>query len=204
MSSLPPPQRIANADTVLNGPHGEVSRRAKDLGLSRQSLYRDAAHILHALEQLDNPTQLQQLREQLDTFRHDLHQLTAQLEHAVVIDDDCLAHFASTSQSEGVSLPVAQRLLVPLLAKPCAGNSNTRKRLPSLAQLGRWSRDAALRSAPLLGVLDEFSRSRVEQGAPDEIFFGKKPCLMVVEQQSLCWVSGRLADRRSGDEWAKE
>jgi hypothetical protein len=27
---------------------------------------------------------------------------------------------------------------------------------------------------------------------------------MVVEQHSLCWVSGRLADRRSGIEWAKE
>jgi hypothetical protein len=27
---------------------------------------------------------------------------------------------------------------------------------------------------------------------------------MIVEQHSLCWVSGRLADRRSGAEWAKE
>jgi hypothetical protein len=27
---------------------------------------------------------------------------------------------------------------------------------------------------------------------------------MVVEQHSLCWVSGRLADSRSGEEWAKE
>ena len=44
----------------------------------------------------------------------------------------------------------------------------------------------------------------MEQAAADEIFFGKKPCLMVVEQHSLCWVSGRLADSRSGVEWAKE
>jgi hypothetical protein len=44
----------------------------------------------------------------------------------------------------------------------------------------------------------------VEQAAPDEILFGKQPCLMVVEQHSLCWVSGRLAERRDGGEWAKE
>jgi hypothetical protein len=63
---------------------------------------------------------------------------------------------------------------------------------------------AARRSAALLAVLDDFSRPRVEQAAADEIFFGKKPCLMAVEQHSLCWLSGRLADRRSGEEWAKE
>jgi hypothetical protein len=73
-----------------------------------------------------------------------------------------------------------------------------------VAQLGRWSRDAARRAGALLPVLDEFSRPRVQQAAPDEIFFGKKPCLMVIEQHSLCWVSGRLAPRRDGAEWAKE
>jgi hypothetical protein len=73
-----------------------------------------------------------------------------------------------------------------------------------VAQLGRWSQQAARRATALLEVLDEVSRPRVEQAAPDEIFFGKKPCLMVVEQHSLCWVSGRLAPRRDGLEWAKE
>jgi hypothetical protein len=73
-----------------------------------------------------------------------------------------------------------------------------------VAQLGRWSRDAARRAEALLAVLDEFSRPRVQQAAPDEIFFGKKPCLMVIEQHSLCWVSSRLAPRRDGAEWAKE
>jgi hypothetical protein len=76
--------------------------------------------------------------------------------------------------------------------------------LPSVAQLGRWSHQAARRAAALLQVLDAQSRPRVEQAAADEIFFGKKPCLMVVEQHSLCWVSGRLVPRRDGAEWAKE
>jgi hypothetical protein len=55
-----------------------------------------------------------------------------------------------------------------------------------------------------LQVLDPLSRSGVQQVAPDEIFFGNKPCLMVVEQHSLCWLSGRLAARRDGSEWAQE
>jgi hypothetical protein len=122
----------------------------------------------------------------------------------VVVDEDCLAGFASTAQAEGVSLPVARRLLAPLLAKAAATGSAAPPRLPSVAQLGRWSRGAARRAEALLPILDEFSRPRVQQAAADEIFFGKKPCLMVIEQHSLCWVSGRLAPRRDGAEWAKE
>src|SRR5262249_7107280 len=45
---------------------------------------------------------------------------------------------------------------------------------------------------------------RVAQAAADEIFFGRRPCLMIVEQHSLCWLSGRLADNRNGDTWAEE
>ena len=204
MHSLPPALRIANAAAVLDGPHGLVTQRAQQQGLSRQALYRDTQRLLQALEHDDHPPQLQQLRAQLDTLRAHVSQLQAALDRAVLIDDDGLAAFASTAQAEGVSLPVARRLLIPLLAKSFAPASTPKKRLPSVAQLGRWSRDAAHRAAALLPVLDEFSRPRVQQAAPDEIFFGKKPCLMVVEQHSLCWVSGRLAERRDGVEWAKE
>jgi hypothetical protein len=51
-------------------------------------------------------------------------------------------------------------------------------------------------------VLDDFSRERVHQAAGDEIFFGKRPCLMVVEQLSLCWLTGRLVEQRDGATWA--
>jgi hypothetical protein len=202
MLTLPPQLRIANAAAVLDGPHGDVTRRAQQQGLSRQALYRDTARLLQALQQSDHPPQLQPLREQLDALRCHLTGLQKQLDSAVLIDEDGLAAFASTAQAEGVSLPVARRLLAPLLAKALGAGS--RRRPPSVPQLGRWSRAAARHAAPLLEVLDEFSRPRVAQAAPDEIFFGKKPCLMVVEQHSLCWVSGRLAERRDGVEWAKE
>jgi len=112
----------------------------------------------------------------------------------VIRDADRLAWFAATAQAEGVSLPVARRLLRPLL----------RQRPPSVAQLGRWAHAAARQADALLPVLDAIARPRVEQAAAAEIFFGRRPCLMVVEQHSLCWLTGRLADNRNGDTWAEE
>jgi hypothetical protein len=72
------------------------------------------------------------------------------------------------------------------------------KHTPSVARLGRWTPGAARRCAPLLAALDEYTRPRVRQAVPDEIFVRRKPLLMVVGPGSLCWVSGRLAPRREG------
>jgi hypothetical protein len=104
------------------------------------------------------------------------------------------ARFASTAQAEGVSLRVARRLLTIFL-----GEQGT----ASVAQLGRFSRSAALRAGALLEVFDERARPRVCQAAA-EIFFGAKPVLMVVEPESLCWLSGRLCPSRDGEQWARE
>jgi hypothetical protein len=204
MLSLPPELRIANAAAVLEGPHGEVTQRAHQFGLSRQALYRDTQAVLHTLHGHDAEGPLQQLRAQADALSHRVTELETLLANAFLLDDDRLAAFASTAQAEGVSLPVSRRLLVPLMDRPLAEPPAQKRQPPSVAQLGRLTQQAARRSAALLKVLDGCSRPRVEQAAADEIFFGKKPCLMVVEQHSLCWVSGRLADRRTGEEWAKE
>jgi hypothetical protein len=204
MLNLPPQLRIANAAAVLDGPHGDVTRRAQQQGLSRQALYRDTQRVLHTLQGHDTAQQLQILRDHSAALQHRLDEHQSLLDDAFGIDDDRLAAFASTAQAEGVSLPVARRLLAPLLAKPLAQGPAQRNRLPSVARLGRWSQETARRAAALLPTLDATSRQRVEQAAADEIFFGKKPCLMVVEQHSLCWVSGRLAERRDGQEWARE
>jgi hypothetical protein len=55
-----------------------------------------------------------------------------------------------------------------------------------------------------LAVLDEYARPRAKQVAADELFVGNKPVLMTVEQHSLCWLGGRRAANREGQEWAKE
>jgi hypothetical protein len=79
-----------------------------------------------------------------------------------------------------------------------------KQRTPSVPQLGRWAQTAAHKARALLPLLDAVARPRVRQAAADEIFFGRRPCLMVVEQHSLCWLTGRLADNRNGETWAEE
>jgi len=56
------------------------------------------------------------------------------------VDADKQAHYASCAQAEGVSLPVARRLLAVFLEE----------RTPSVAQIGRLSQAAAQRSTRLL------------------------------------------------------
>jgi hypothetical protein len=204
MSTLPPQLRIANTAAVCDGPYGAVTHQAQRSGVCRQALYRDASKVLQAVEGSATQRHLQGLRDEIDRLRAEGAALRRQLQQAVRVDADTWAHFASLAQAEGVSLPVARRLLAPLVAKPLAHEPQRRLRLPSVARLGRLSRAAAVRSAPLLEVLDGLSQDRVRQGAGDEIFFGKKPCLMVVEQHSLCWVTGRLAEQRDGATWAQE
>ncbi|MCA1693702.1 MAG: hypothetical protein LC749_02675, partial [Actinobacteria bacterium] len=53
------------------------------------------------------------------------------------------------------------------------------------------------------GYTPEAARPRVEQAAADEIF-GPNPALMVVEPESLCWITGRMAGARDGATWAGE
>lgn len=192
MSTLPPQLRIANTAAVLDGPYGAVTRQAGLSGTSRQALYRDAPQVLQAVEGIAAQQRLQILQDQYDQVRAERDALQQQLQQGVVLDADRLARFAATAQAEGVSLPVSRRLLLPLL----------HQQTPSVAQLGRWSHKAAQQAAALLPVLDDVARPQAEQVAADEIFFGRQPCLMVVEQHSLCWLTGRLADNRNGDTWA--
>jgi hypothetical protein len=194
MNTLPPPLRIANTAAVLDGPYGAVTRQAARSGTSRQTLYRDAPRVLQAVDGSHLRQRLDNLQNDNDRLHAECDRLHRQLQQAVVLDADRLACFAATAQAEGVSLPVARRLLLPLL----------QQRTPSVPKLGRWTKTAAQKADALLSVLDAVARPRVEQAAADEIFFGRRPCLMVVEQHSLCWLTGRLAEDRNGETWAEE
>lgn len=194
MNNLTPQLCIANTAAVLDGPYGSVTRQAKQSGTSRQALYRDAHHVLRAVDGSYAQQRLDDLQHQLDQIRNQRDDLQRQLQQTFVCDQDRIACFAATAQAEGVSLPVTRALLQILLGQ----------RTPSVAQLGRWTHAAAQHAAELLPVLDAVARTRAEQVAADEIFFARQPCLMVVEQYSLCWLTGRLADNRDGDTWAEE
>jgi hypothetical protein len=73
----------------------------------------------------------------------------------------------------------------------------------SVASLGRRTQAAGEKAGRLLAVLDEVARQRVREAAADEIYV-KDPVLMVVEPDSLCWLSGHLSTEVSGAAWAKE
>jgi hypothetical protein len=186
-------QRIANTAATFGRRYGEVSHRARLCGVPRQAVYRDAPRVVRAVEGDADRRQRQALAAEVARLKAQVAALQEQLRHAVVFDADRQARFAGTAQAEGVSLPVARRLLRVAL----------QEKTPSVAALGRLSRAAAVRAGALLAALDPASRPRVEQAAADEIFLGRKACLMVVEPHSLCWLAGRLAER-TGDAWAAE
>src|ERR1700758_4068821 len=58
-------------------------------------------------------------------------------------------------------------------------------------------------SGQLLPIFDEYSRCRVRVGEADELYVND-PVRMVVEQESLCWLSGQLSAAVDGEGWAQE
>lgn len=156
-------QRIASAFAILFGHYGDVTRMARDREQSRQSLYREAEQVIDAVDGATAHAQIAELQQQLAQLHSQVQALQERLEQAVEITPDKQEEFATVAQAEGVSLSVARRLL-----RVIAGPRST----PSVPTLGRATREAGQRAGPLLAVLDEAARPRVEQVAADEIFGG--------------------------------
>jgi hypothetical protein len=193
MGMVAPQQRIASAFFVFHGKYGDVSQYAQQRGVCRQWVYREAAAVqdvlIHQQEKLD------QLGAQVRQLQQRQTELERQLAHAVVIDADKQAAFASLGQALGVTLRDCVALLKLLIP-------GKRKGL-NVATLGRRSQAAGEKAGQLLAVLDEVARQRVREAAADEIYV-KDPVLMVVEPESLCWISGRLSATVSGAAWERE
>jgi hypothetical protein len=194
MSSLAVPPPIASAAAVFCGPYGAVTRLAQTRAVFRQTLYREAHAVARAIDPDRAAALVARQRQQHAALQAEPDSLRQQLHLAVVIDADKQAEFAATAQALGVSLGSVRALLTVLLGKATA----------SVAQRGRLTQQAGRRATAVLAVLDEQARPRARQIAADEIFTGRRPVLMTIEQDSLCWLGGRLACKRDGDEWAKE
>ena len=156
------PQRIASAFAVLCGRYGDVTTMANDRDQSRQSLYREAAKVVEAVDGADARARIEELRRRLADQEAENRGLRARLERAVEITRDKQDEFAAVAQAEGVSLGVARRLLHVV-----AGS----KPVSSVATLGRATLQAGRHAGALIEVLDEAARPRVEQAAADEIFW---------------------------------
>src|SRR3954454_6409967 len=159
------PQRIASAFAVLCGRYGEVTRMAHDREQSRQSLYREAAQAIDAIDGTAAQARVAELEQQVAQLRSQVHDLQQRLGRAVEMTAEKQAEVACVAQAEGVSLPVARRLLQALLPPKTRGVST----------LGRATAEAGRRAGPLLEVLDEAARPRVAQATADEIFSAASP-----------------------------
>jgi len=193
MGMVAPPPGIASAYVVFFGVYGAVTRQAMERAVSRQQLYREAAHAVAVLDGTTQRTHLERLQEQLKQSQQRVAELEKELRRSVVIDDDRMARFASEAQAEGVSLPTVQGWLKRLLPG----------RAPSVAKLGRWTQETATRVSTLLPVLDEFARAQVKQVSADEIYV-KAPVLMIVEPDSMCWLTGSLTPQVTGEVWGEQ
>src|SRR3954467_3465277 len=144
------PQRIASAFTILFGQHGDVSQSARDRDRSRQALYREAEQVLDAVDGTAARDRVNALEQQVARLRAQVHDLRARLERSVEMTPEKQAEVACVAQAEGVSLPVARRLLQVLLPP------KTR----SVPTLGRATAEAGRHAGQLLEVLDEAARPR--------------------------------------------
>jgi len=164
MSSIP--HRIASAFAVLCGQYGDVTKMATDREQSRQSLYREAEQVAEAVDGTAAQARIDELQRQLAEQRAEVQSLERRLKRAVEITPETQHEFATVAQAEGVSLSVARRLLWVMTG---------RKHSRAVATLGRATLEAGQKAGPLLKVLDEAVRPRVEQGTADEIFLAANP-----------------------------
>jgi hypothetical protein len=191
MGMVAPQQRIASAYFVVFGKYGDVTHYAQERGVCRQWVYREAQQLQDELTA--QRQELQQLRQQVRDVQEQNRELQERQALAVVIDKEMQAQLATVGQAIGVSLPVIWQLLEVLIP----GQQQ------SVATLGRATKAAGEKAGPLLAVLDELARPRAREVVADEIYVNK-PVLMVVEPESLCWLSGQMSDTVSGDAWAAE
>jgi hypothetical protein len=191
MSMVAPPQQIASAYFVFFGPYGTVTQYAHQRGVCRQWVYREAGRLRDFLA--EKRPRIQALEQRVQELEQQNAALAARLAVSVVVDKDTQALFATVGQANGVSLPILWVLLDVLIPG----------RQLSVATLGRRSQAAGKKSGQLLPVLDEWARQRVQDAAADELYVND-PVRMVVEQESLCWISGCLGETVDGEGWAKE
>jgi hypothetical protein len=157
------PQRIASTFAVLFGQYGDVTEMAREREQARQSLYREAEHVLTAVDGTATQARINALEQQVAQLQAQVQDLQGRLQRSVEMTPEKQAEMACVAQAEGVSLSVARRLLQVVMA------SKSR----SVPALGRATREVGQRAGQLLAVLDETVQPEVEQGAADEIFLAE-------------------------------
>lgn len=108
MSFASLPQRWVNAAAVFLRLR-LVSQYAELSGQNREAIYRDAHRIKRQLEEGEGLRS--ELQSQVEQLTAENAELRRQSERNPFTNPDKVAQYAAQAQAEGVSLPVAQRLL---------------------------------------------------------------------------------------------
>jgi hypothetical protein len=152
-------RRLARAFGVPFGRYGDVTKLAREREQSRQSVYREAAQTIDAVDGTATEARVAELEQQVTQLRGQVHDLQQRLGRSVEMTPEKQAELACVAQAEGVSLPVTRRILqVPLPPKA-----------RSVPTLGRATAAAGRRAGPLLEVRDEAARPRVARATADEM-----------------------------------
>jgi hypothetical protein len=191
MGMVAPRQRIASAYFVLFGNYGDVTRYAEKRGVCRQWVYREASWLQDVLG--EKQAQIEALEQRVQELEQKNAALEERLALSVVLDEDMQAQLATVAQANGTSLAIVWEFLDVLIPG---------KQL-SVASLGRRSKAAGEKAGQLLAIFDELAKERVRDAAADELYVNDA-VRMVVEQESLCWISGRLGATVDGEGWAEE
>src|ERR1700682_3007592 len=132
MNRVALPQRISSAYVVVCGGYGDVTRQAQQRQVSRQAIYRQSHQTLEDLQGAKLRATLAALQERVGVLEAQAALLQEQLAQAVTLTPDVLRHFAATGEARGVSLADVRALLQVLQGEQA----------PSVATLGRWTKEA--------------------------------------------------------------
>ena len=108
MSFASLPQRWINA-AIIFAHQRLVSQYAEQSQQNREAIYRDARNVKQQLE--EGESKQTKLQNEVEKLQAENEQLRRQAEYNPFVDPDKVAQYATQAQAEGVSLPVAQRLL---------------------------------------------------------------------------------------------
>jgi hypothetical protein len=140
---------VGNAAAVFSKSYGAVTRRAEELGCSRQTLYDHARRVERRLQTPDPAAAPEPVELEVPAA-------------GAVLDEATQRRFAVTAFATGISLRQIEDLLRVILGDDA----------PDHSTIGRWVKQEAERAAAVLKVLDAAAAPRIQTLAMDEIFFG--------------------------------
>jgi hypothetical protein len=183
---------IGNAAAALDDAWGSVTQRARQIGCSRQTIYKHKRHVTHAVQEAcaPGPSRAELLAE-MAQLRSENQQLWEWLYQSIEFPRERQEEFAVTGSAMGLSLSQIRALLTVVLQQRC----------PVRSTLGEWVSKWSQKAGQVLKLMDGSCHKLVRVLCIDEIFCRRTPVLMAAEPQSMAWLVGQRGPNRKGATW---